>query len=177
MTKKFILKELARYNVGTYADIVYRNALLYPEDIAFKCGSESVTFSRFNERVNSLVHALQSLGVRKGDVLGVLSWNCLEYTNVYGAAMKGGYISSPFNARLQSGELDYIINYSEASTVFVGPELVQTIDSLRSRLPKVKNFISFKRSFPDMISYDDLLASYFATFFTPSWISTIFASL
>jgi long-chain acyl-CoA synthetase len=158
MTKKFILKELARYNVGTYADIVYRNALLYPEDIAFKCGSESVTFSRFNARVNSLVHALQSLGVRKGEVLGVLSWNCQEYTDVYGAAMKGGYIASPVNARLQSEELDYIINYSEASTVFVGPELAQTLSALRPRLFKVKNFISFKRSFPDMISYDELLS-------------------
>jgi long-chain acyl-CoA synthetase len=160
MTKKFILKELARYNIGTYADIVYRNALLYPKDIAFKCGSESVTFSQFNARVNSLVHALQSLGVRKGEVLGVLSWNCQEYTDVYGAAMKGGYIASPVNARLQSEELDYIINYSEASTVFVGPELAQTLSALRPRLPKVKNFISFKRSFPDMISYDELLSQH-----------------
>ncbi len=160
MTKKFILKELARYNVGTYADIVYRNALLYPEDIAFKCGSESVTFSRFNARVNSLVHALQSLGVRKGEVLGVLSWNCQEYTDVYGAAMKGGYIASPVNARLQSEELDYIINYSEASTMFVGPELAQTLSAMRPRLFKVKNFISFKKSFPDMISYDELLSHY-----------------
>jgi len=160
MTKKFILKELARYNVGTYADIVYRNALLYPEDVAFKCGSESATFSQFNGRVNSLVHALQSLSVRKGEVLGVLSWNCLEYTDVYGAAMKGGYIASPFNARLQSGELDYIINYSEAGTVFVGPELVQTLSELRPRLPKVKNFISFKGSFLDMIPYDEFLTFY-----------------
>jgi acyl-CoA synthetase (AMP-forming)/AMP-acid ligase II len=69
--------------VGTYADIVYRNALLYPQGIAFKCGSESVTFSQFNARVNSLVHGLQSLGVRKGEVLGVLSWNCLEYADIY----------------------------------------------------------------------------------------------
>jgi len=29
MGKGWILKELARYNVGTYADIIYRNALLY----------------------------------------------------------------------------------------------------------------------------------------------------
>jgi acyl-CoA synthetase (AMP-forming)/AMP-acid ligase II len=118
MSKGFILKELSRYHVGTYADIVYRNALLYPEETAFKCGSTLVSFSEFNSRVNRLIHALQSLGVRKGEVLGVLSWNCLEYTDVYGAAMKGGYIASPYNARLQTAELDYLINYSEAGTVF-----------------------------------------------------------
>jgi acyl-CoA synthetase (AMP-forming)/AMP-acid ligase II len=160
MSKEFILRELARYNVGTYADIIYRNALLYPEETAFKYGSTLVSFSEFNSRVNRLIRALQSLGVKKGEVLGVLSWNCLEYTDVYGAAMKGGYIASPYNARLQSAELDYLINYSEASTVFVGPEFLQTISSLRSSLPKVRNFISFKGSSPDMIPYDDLLTSH-----------------
>jgi acyl-CoA synthetase (AMP-forming)/AMP-acid ligase II len=159
MSKRFILKELARYGVGTYADIIYRNALLYPKDIAFQLGSEQVSFSEFNTRVNRLIHGLQSLGVKKGDVLGVLSWNCLEYTDVYGAAMKAGCIASPYNARLQSSELDYLINYSEASTVFVGPDLVEMLTSLRSRLPKVRNFISFKGSFPGMIAYDDLLGS------------------
>ncbi|PKN63353.1 MAG: long-chain fatty acid--CoA ligase [Deltaproteobacteria bacterium HGW-Deltaproteobacteria-15] len=159
MSKEYILKELARYRVGTYADIINRNGLLYPEEIAFKCGPEQVSFSGFNSRVNRLIHALRSLGVKKGEVVGVLSWNCLEYTDVYGAAMKGGYIASPYNARLQSGELEYLINYSDASTIFVGPELVEIIRSLRSRLPKVRNFISFKGSFPGMISYDELVSS------------------
>jgi long-chain acyl-CoA synthetase len=159
MTKKLMLKDLARYNVGTFADIIHRNGLLYPDETAFKYGSELVSFSDLNARVNRLIHALHALGVGKGEVLGVLSWNCLEYTDVYGAAMKGGYIASPYNARLQQAELDYLINYSEASTVFVGPELVETIESLRPRLPKVKNFISFKNPVPGMLFYNDLVAS------------------
>lgn len=160
MSKQLILKELSRYQVGTYADIIYRNALLYSEDSAFQCGLERVTFAEFNSRVNSLIHALQSLGVRKGDVLGILSWNCMEYTDVYGAAMKGGFITSPFNPRLQADELDYIIKYSEAHTLFVGPELWDIVYSLRTRLPKVKNLISFEGNGPEMISQRDLLATY-----------------
>ena len=161
MSKKFMLKDLSRYKVGTYADIIYRNALLYGDDLAFKCGSEeSATFGEFNARVNSLIHALQSMGVKKGDVLGILSWNCLEYADVYGAAMKGGYIAAPFNARLQADELDYLINYSETNTLFVGPEMVDLVHSLRPRLPKVKNYIAFKGPAPDMISHHDLLTKY-----------------
>jgi len=160
MSKKFVLKELSRYKVGTYADIIYRNALLYGDDEAFKYGSERVTFGEFNIRVNSVIHALQSMGVKQGDVLGVLSWNCMDYADVYGAAMKGGFITSPFNPRLQEDELDYIINYSEANTLFVGPELVDMVGLLRSRLPKVKNFISLEGSAPDMISHQDLLKTY-----------------
>lgn len=97
MKQNLVLRELSRYPVGTYADIIYRNALLYPNDLAFKCRSEEVTFLEFNQRVNRLIHALQGLGISKGAVLGILSWNGLEYTEVYGAAMKGGFIASPFN--------------------------------------------------------------------------------
>jgi acyl-CoA synthetase (AMP-forming)/AMP-acid ligase II len=159
MSKRLLLKELSRYDMGTYGDIIYRNALLYPDEQAFKCGPTSLTFSQYNTEVNRLIHALHSLGVKKGDVIGVLSWNRLEYAIVYGAAMKGGFIISPFNARLQSDELDYVINYSEANSLFIGPELLETVQSLRPRLPNVKNFISFEKDIPRTTRYDDLLAS------------------
>ena len=92
---------------------------------------QRVTFSQFNKRVNSLIAALYSLGLKKGDRIGVLSWNCLEYTDIYGAAMKGGFVASPFNPRLQIDELDYIINYSEAEVLFVGPEFTAIADQLK----------------------------------------------
>ena len=160
MPKEFILKELSRYKVGTYGDIIYRNALLYPDQMAFKCGGEQVTFSECNARTNRLIHALTDMGVKKGEVLGVYSWNCIEYTDVYAAAMKGGFVSSPYNARLKVDELDYLINYSEATTLFVGPEMVETVQALRPRLPHVRNIILFKDTAPDMISYGDLTAQY-----------------
>jgi len=160
MPTKNILRELCRYNIGTYADVIYRNALLYPGQEAFVYGDTRITFSEFNTRVNKLIHALQAMGVKKGEVIGILSWNCLEYADVYGAAMKGGFIASPFNPRLREDELEYIINYSEANTIFVGPELLEVGNSLRPRLPKVKNFISFEGSAPSMIAHHDLLASH-----------------
>ncbi len=157
MEPKLILRELSRYQVGTYADIIYRNALLHSNIEAFKCGSATLSFSEFNAEVNRLIHALHNQGVKKGDVLGVLSWNCLEYAVVYGAAMKGGFITSPFSPRLQADELDYIINYSEANTLFVGPELVDRVDSLRPRLQRVENVISFRDPVSGMTSYRGLL--------------------
>ncbi|HUT71049.1 MAG TPA: long-chain-fatty-acid--CoA ligase [Desulfatiglandales bacterium] len=160
MSDKLILKELCRYDIGTFADIIYRNALLHSGAEAFVCGPQRVTFAQFNGRVNSLIHALSSSGVKKGDVMGILSWNRLEYLDVYGAAMKGGFIASPFNPRLHGEELDYLINYSEANTLFVGPELVATVSSLRSRLPGVKHYIAFGDPAPGMLSHHELLATH-----------------
>jgi acyl-CoA synthetase (AMP-forming)/AMP-acid ligase II len=154
------MKELSRYNVGTWADIIYRNALLYPDQEAFVYGDTRITFSEFNTRVNKLINALHKMGVKKGDVLGILSWSCLGFVEVYGVSMKGGFIASPFNPRLKADELEYIINYSEANTLFIGPELLEVANSLRQRLLKVKNYICLEGSAPDMIAYDDLLASH-----------------
>ena len=158
MSQTFLLKELCRYATGTWADIIYRNALLYPDREAFICGDKRVTFAQYNLRVNRLVHALHSLGVNKGDGTGVLAWNCLEYAVLYGAAMKGGFILSPFNPRLQTGELEYLIGYSEVATLFVGGELAANAEALRPRLPGITNFVSLDGPRPDMADYRELLA-------------------
>jgi len=160
MPTRNILRELSQYKIGTFAHIIHRHALLHPDKEAFVYGSERITFSEFNARVNSLIHALQAMEVKKGDLIGILSWNCLGYIEVYGAAMKGGFIASPFNPRLREQELEYLINYSGANSLFVGPELMEMANHLRPHLPKVKNFISFEASVPDMIYHRDLLTSY-----------------
>jgi long-chain acyl-CoA synthetase len=160
MSPRFLLKEISRYNIGTFADVIYRNSLLYPDEIAFKYNDESATFKEFNVRVNSLINGLNSLGVRKGDTIGVLSWNCLDYAYVFGAAMKGGFIISPFNCRLQADELDYLIDYSEANTIFIGLEFEEIAEQLRPRSPKVKHLISFQKTAPNMIPHRDLIFNY-----------------
>ena len=160
MTSNYILKELSRYNIGTFGDVIYRNALLHSEKEAFIYKSERITFAEFNARVNSLIRALQAMGVKKGDVVGILSWNCLDYAYFFGAAWKAGFIASPFNPRLQASELDYLINYSEANTLFVGTELVDVTNSIRPQLTNVRNFICLEGAVPNMTLIDELISGY-----------------
>lgn len=160
MAQQLLLKELSRFSTGTFADIIYRNAIFHPDDDAFVSGTQRITFSQFNARANRLVHALHSMGLRKGDVLGILSWNCLEYMDVHGVAMKGGFISSPFNPRLHSKELEYLINYSEAKALFIGPDMVETAAGLRPLLPNVKHYITLQGAHDGMLSMWDMLESH-----------------
>lgn len=158
-----ILKELARYKIGTFAHIIHRHSLLRPDKEAYVYGDKRITYAEYNARVNSLVNALQKLGVNKGDGIGLLSWNCLDYVIVYGAAMKGGYILSRFNPRLGAEEVNYLINYSEINTLFVGPELVETVESLRAQLPNVKNFITIESPTDNMVDIQGIYTSYPST--------------
>ena len=157
MSKRPLLKELSRYNVGTWADIIYRNALLHPNDEAFVYEDRRITFADYNSRINKVIHGLRKMGVKKGDVLGILSWSCLEFAEIYGLTMKGGFIASPFNPRLGKDELEYLIKYSETNTIFVGKELIEVANSLKERLPNVKNFISLETAAPGMTAYDDII--------------------
>ncbi|RJR28831.1 MAG: long-chain-fatty-acid--CoA ligase [Desulfobacteraceae bacterium] len=158
MAKSMMLKELSRYPLGTYADIVYRNALLHPDAEAFIYGEKRVTFLQFNERANSLVHALQTMGMKKGEVIGILGWNCIDCTDAFGAAMKGGYIVSPFSPRIHPDELEVLINDSDAKVLFVGPELVEAVETIKPRLKKVGNYIAMEKRQEAMLFHDDLLA-------------------
>ena len=160
MDERLILRKLSRYAIGTWADIINRNAFLHAEEEAFICGEERISFAEFNARVNRLIHGLHSMGVKKGDGIGILSWNCLEYCEVYGAAMKGGFIISPFNPRLQTSELDYLINYSEVNTLFVGPEFVEEVNRACPRIPRVKNYVSIQRDTQGMVSHRELLMAH-----------------
>jgi long-chain acyl-CoA synthetase len=157
MPGRFVLRELSRYPLGTFADIIYRNAILYPESEAFVCGPERVSFKDFNERVNRLIHGLQALGIQKGDIIGILSWNQLEYPEVFGAAMKAGFVLSHFNPRLQPQELIHVINDSEPRVLFLGPECVETIEEIRTHLPKTEFSLTFGDAEGQMMAYDEML--------------------
>jgi acyl-CoA synthetase (AMP-forming)/AMP-acid ligase II len=155
--KKLILKELSRYPLGTFADLIYRNAILYPESEAFVWGSERITFQHFNERVNALVHGLQALGIQKGEVVGILSWNRLEYPEVFGAAMKGGFVLAHFSPRLKPEELRHLIDDAQATALFFAPEFQESVEEVRKRSLTMQSFIDFGQPKGDAVAYRDLL--------------------
>src|SRR4030065_277866 len=157
MSRHLLLEELARYNIGTFADIIYRNSLLYPDNDAYVYGDIRTTFSQYNSRVNKLIYALQKSGIQRGETVGILSWNCSQFADINGAVMKGGYIGSPFNTRLTANELEYIINYSETRILFIGPEFVQMIGSSRKMFRKVQHYILLEGSAPGNVSLGEYI--------------------
>jgi long-chain acyl-CoA synthetase len=153
-------RSLDRYRLGTFADIVYRNSLIYSAKEAFVCGAERVTFAQFNAGSNRLVHALHGLGLAKAETLGVVSWNCMEMVYAYGAAMKGGFIVSPYNARLQEDELTAVVNDSAATVLIVGIGCEPMVERIRPRLEHVRHLISCDPSREDMIPHAALVAAH-----------------
>lgn len=160
MSDKLLLKELSRYQLGTFADVIYRNALLHPDREAFVCGSRRVTFGQFNKQANRLIQALAALGAKKGDVIGILAWNSMAYCDVFGAAMKAGLVLAHFNPRLRPNELKALITDSQAGYLFIGPELVETVLQIKDELPEKMALIHLGNDVEAFQSYRDLVKDY-----------------
>ncbi|OPY64594.1 MAG: Long-chain-fatty-acid--CoA ligase FadD13 [Syntrophorhabdus sp. PtaU1.Bin050] len=158
MGKVKILKELNRYKIDTCAEMIYRNALFYPDRECIIFGNTRLTFGEYNTRVNRLANALTAMGLKKGDVIGILSWNSAKFLEVTGAAMKGGFIYAPLHARLNEKELGYLVNNSRAKVLFVGEEQMAMARNLRSTGVGVEKYVSMDVDDKEMISYDELLS-------------------
>lgn len=89
------------------------------------------TYAQISDRVNQLAHALDNMGVKKGDRIGMLSVNCNQYVEAYFAAAKLGGIFVPLNYRLKAEELEYTINRAEIRVLFVGNRYRDLVDSLK----------------------------------------------
>jgi acyl-CoA synthetase (AMP-forming)/AMP-acid ligase II len=117
------------------------------------------TYAQLTERVIKLACALTTLGIKKGDRIGMLNVNCNQYMEAYFAAAHLGAIFVPLNFRAKADELAYMINNAEVTLLFVGSRYLELIDALRDQLPSVKEIIDLESEHPGTQSYEKLLAS------------------
>jgi long-chain acyl-CoA synthetase len=99
--------------------ILARARLLYADDLAMWDGEARFTFEELGRRVDSLVGALRSRGVGRGDRVAILDVNSHRYAEAYYACAQGGMILVPLNSRLAAPELKYILNDAGAKAVLV----------------------------------------------------------
>jgi fatty-acyl-CoA synthase len=84
-------------------------------------GEHSVSFAELNQRVDSACHALQQLGIGKGDRILVQSRNSFAMFETMFAAFKLGAVWVPVNFRLSEDEVAFIAENSGAKALAYDP--------------------------------------------------------
>ena len=130
-----------------------RQAMLETED------GRSLTFEQYKALVDQLAAGLQKAGVAKGDRIGVLAKNSLEYFALFGAASTLGAIMVPVNWRLSADEISFILKDSGPGIIFADQEYQETIKGLKGTLPTVKACYSLGSGTQDFIPFASLLES------------------
>ena len=79
-----------------------------------------LSFEEAGQEARKMVTALQSMGLKKGDHIGILSKSCYHWILSDLAIMMGGFVSVPFYASLPKGSLKEVIVMSDIKALFVG---------------------------------------------------------
>jgi acyl-CoA synthetase (AMP-forming)/AMP-acid ligase II len=79
--------------------------------------------------------------------------NSLEVVDAYGAAMKGGFVVAPLNARLEGDEIARVIIDSGAKVLFVDPDRAAILDKVKDKLDGVELFVSVNGPIPWAVPY------------------------
>jgi len=114
--------------------ILAAQARLQPERIGARDLSRSMNFALWNARACRLANALTGLGLAKGDRVGVLAWNRIEWLEIYAAAAKAGLVAVPINFRLVPAEIRFILQDCGAAAVIAEEGLHGAIEEIRDEL-------------------------------------------
>jgi long-chain acyl-CoA synthetase len=128
----------------TLYDVIVRNAALYKDKPAWRDAGQNdpLTFAQIKQSVDRLAHALQTMGCRKGDRIGVLGKNCLEFFLLYGAAAALGAVVLPVNWRLSAEEAAYALTDCRPRWVFADDGNIAWSDQVRAQLTDPVPFIN-----------------------------------
>ena len=162
-----------------------RNAKLYPDEVAlvelnpeqkdtrrttwkeyelvepdrFQPYRREITWSVFNEKANRVANMLISRGIRKGDKVAILMYNCLEWLPIYFGVLKTGAIAVPFNFRYDAEEILYCVELAEVDIILFGAEFIGRIEVNAERLSKGRLLIFVGDNCPSFAeSYHELVA-------------------
>ncbi len=102
---------------------------------------DTYTYGSFNTTVNKFANALTRLGIRRGDIVSVLSWNSPEVLISYFAAQKIGAAAGPIVAEFKGDEIAYVLNNSEAKAVVVEEDLLPTLEGIKGKLSFLKHIV------------------------------------
>lgn len=108
-------------------------------------GDESVTYDQLRRLRNHYASMLLDLGVNKGDRVGVLLYNSVDYVALYFAIARIGAIAVRLNFRLAPAELEYILNDSGATVLCLHSSLLDQVAPLQGST-NVENFVVFPDS-------------------------------
>ena len=144
------------YDYGVY-QVIKRNARALKDRIALISGDQRISYRQFLENVDRLACGLIEVGLERGDRIGVLALNSLEYVYLYGAAAKIGAIMLPINWRLNPQEVEYVVSDGSPKVVFAGPEFQAMIAPLISRCGFIAKHFSMGEAEGDFSAFNELM--------------------
>ena len=139
---------------------LHRNVQQQPDRPATIFGGRTRTFAESADRIARLAGALSSLGVARGDRVGILALNSDRYHEYLFAVPWIGAAVNPVNIRWSPAEISYSLVESDTRILFVDDTFAPMIPALRQQFPGLATVIFCgDGAVPDgALSYEDLVS-------------------
>lgn len=124
----------AAYKTITIGQLVSMRAKTHGSIIAidvFERG-ERATYMEMDRSSNKYARALRALGVRKGDRIGVMLPNRIEYPILWFAIAKLGAVMVPINMRYTRREIEYVLSETQARFAVVDQGVWSVFSSMET---------------------------------------------
>ncbi len=104
--------------------VLDHHAVRSPDRVMTVFEGRETTYREMADRSRALAAGLADRGVGRGDVVGLLAYNCPEFLEVIFAANYLGAVAMPINWRLAAPEVRYILEHSRARVLVCDEDLV-----------------------------------------------------
>ena len=109
-----------------------------PNDIAIKFGGVSTSWRELDAHTNELAAGLVERGIGRGDRIGLLLTNCLEWIELSVAAWKIGAVIVPINTRFTAPEVAYVVSDAGCKLLFTNEELGAATSEVFGSCPVIR---------------------------------------
>ena len=121
---------------------------------------KEITWSAFDKKANQYANLLISRGVKRGEKVGILLMNCIEWLPIYFGTLKSGAIVVPLNFRYSADEIKYALDLADVCTLVLGPEFIERIKEIKDDMPNVRSMFFVGDECPDFLeSYETLISA------------------
>ena len=132
-----------------------------PDRIATVFGDRRRTYAELGERVARLANGFRSLGIQKGDRIGLLALNCDRYLEYFLAVFRIGAVANPVNTRWSEKEILFSLEDCATTVLLVDDAFSDMGEHLRATAPDLIRRLIYagERDAPaGMVSYEALIA-------------------
>lgn len=124
------------------------------------CYRREITWKVFDEKSNRFANMLLERGVKKGDKVGILLMNCLEWLPIYFGILKTGALAVPLNFRYASSEIQYCLDLAEVDVLVFGPEFIGRVEEIADEISRNRLLFYVGEGCPSFAEhYDSLVAN------------------
>ncbi|MGQ4600964.1 AMP-binding protein [Nocardia sp. R6R-6] len=152
---------------GTLPDVLDRACTYYSSSVAIIDGERSITYRELGEWRNTIANALLAVGVQKGERVGLLLPNCLEFIPTQHGIWAAGGVLVQLPTRSAADGFRSNLAQTDATTLIYHAQFDDAVAEIRDKLPKLQNLIRLGGSADsnpnDALDYQDFISGLPAT--------------